>query len=69
MKQTTIAGLAFDANTKRTRREQFMAEMEAVIPWARLFGLVAPPLTGGGSGRRPLGLERMLRIYLMQHRH
>src|SRR5680860_640844 len=49
MKQTTFAGLAYGTKKKRTRREQFLSEMDTVIPW-----------------RRPLGLERMLRIYFMQ---
>jgi IS5 family transposase len=66
MKQTTFAGLAYDAKKKRTRREQFLTEMEAVIPWARLLELIAPYYPVAGQGRRPLGFERMLRIYFMQ---
>jgi transposase, IS5 family len=66
MKQATFAGLAFDAKKKRTRREQFLSEMEAVIPWVRLLILIEPHYPVAGQGRRPLGLERMLRIYFMQ---
>lgn len=66
MKQTTFAGMAYDAKKKRTRREQFLAEMEAVIPWSRLLGLIEPYYPVAGQGRPPLGLERMLRIYFMQ---
>lgn len=66
MKQTPFAGLAYDTKKKRTRREQFLAEMEAVMPWARLLKLIEPHYPVAGQGRRPLGLERMLRIYFMQ---
>lgn len=66
MKQTTFAGMAYDTKKKRTRREQFLGEMEAVIPWARLLALIEPHYPVAGHGRRPLGLERMLRIYFMQ---
>jgi len=66
MKQTTFAGLAYDAKKKRTRREQFLSEMEAVIPWARLLALIEPHYPVAGQGRRPLGCERMLRIYFLQ---
>ena len=37
MKQTTFASLAWDTKGKVTRRERFLAEMDAVIPWARLW--------------------------------
>lgn len=66
MKQATFAGLAYDAKKKRTRRERFLNEMEAVMPWARLIKLIARHYPVSGQGRRPLGLERMLRIYFMQ---
>ncbi len=66
MKQTTFAGLAYDAKKKRTRREQFLTEMDGVIPWTRLLALIEPHYPIVGQGRRPLGCERMLRIYFMQ---
>src|SRR5680860_531950 len=66
MKQTTFAGLAYDAKKKRMRREQFLTEMDGVIPWTRLLALIEPHYPIVGQGRRPLGCERMLRIYFMQ---
>lgn len=41
--------------------------MDAVIPWARLIGLIEPHYPKAGRGRQPLGLEKMLRIYFLQH--
>jgi IS5 family transposase len=51
---------------KTTRRERFLAQMEAVVPWARLVGLIEPHYPAGKRGRPPMGLERMLRVYFLQ---
>lgn len=67
MKQTTFASAAWDRKGKVTRRERFLAEMDAVIPWARLMALIEPHYPKAGGGRHPHPLERMLRIYFMQN--
>jgi IS5 family transposase len=64
--QRTLASLAWQTKGKVTRRERFLAEMDAVIPWARLLALIAPHYPTAGNGRRPIGLERMLRVYFLQ---
>jgi IS5 family transposase len=51
---------------KVTRREQFLAEMDAVIPWSTLLTLIEPHYPKAGNGRQPLGLEKMLRTYFLQ---
>lgn len=66
MKQTTFASLAWTAKGRTTRRERFLAEMNAVVPWARLTALIEPHYPKGKGGRPPMPLERMLRIYFMQ---
>jgi hypothetical protein len=64
--QRTFAGLAWSTKGKVTRRERFLAEMNAVIPWSRLVALIEPHYPKQGKGRQPLGLEKMLRIYFLQ---
>src|SRR5712692_7038635 len=64
--QRTFASVAWSQKGKVTRRERFLAEMDAVIPWDRLMALVEPHYPKAGQGRQPLGLEKMLRIYLLQ---
>ncbi len=59
-----IGGL--DRKGKVTRRERFLAEMDAVTPWPRLFNLISPHYHQGKAGRVPYDLERMLRIYFRQ---
>lgn len=66
MKQTTFASLAFDHKKKLTRRERFLQEMDAVVPWASLLKRIAPHYPKAGNGRQPMALETMLRIYFLQ---
>src|SRR5512147_2851679 len=65
-KQQTFASEAWSRKGKVTRRERFLAEMDAVIPWSRLIGLIEPHYPNTGKGRPPHELERMLRIYFLQ---
>ncbi len=65
-KQQTFASAAWCRKGKVTRRERFLAEMDAVIPWPRLLQLIEPHYHRGKTGRQPHDLERMLRIYFLQ---
>ena len=67
MKQQTFAAGDFERYRKPTRREQFLAEMDKVVPWKQLCALIEPFYPKAGNGRPPVGLERMLRIYFLQH--
>lgn len=68
MRQHTLAESGFEQYRKTTRREQFLNEMERVVPWRELCALIEPVYPKGeGRGRPPVGLERMLRIYFIQH--
>ena len=66
MKQLTLATAGFERYAKTTRRAAFLAEMESVVPWPALCGLIEPFYPKPGNGRPPIGVERMLRIYLLQ---
>jgi len=67
MKQTTFESLAWSGKGKVTRREHFLTEMDAVIPWRELIKLIQPHYPKAGNGTQPMPLERMLRIHFMQH--
>jgi IS5 family transposase len=54
------------SDTGRRRWELFLEEMEQVVPWAKLQALIEPYYPKAGNGRRPVGLERILRIYFLQ---
>lgn len=66
MKQTTFASLAWSSKGKVTKRERFLAEMDAVVPWARLLALIEPHYPTDGLGRPRKDLELMLRVYCLQ---
>jgi len=68
-KQPAIPGLREAMKKKVTRREQFLAEMDAVVPWVRLLALIEPhyPKAGPKGGRPPMPLETMLRVYFLQN--
>jgi len=68
MKQRSFASLSFDTKKKRTRRQDFLSEMEKVVPWAKLLTLIEPHYpTEGRPGRQPIPCATMLRICLMQN--
>ena len=64
---TTFAEAGFEAYYKPTRREQFLADMDRVVPWGELGALIEPFYPkNDGAGRPTVGLERMLRVYFLQ---
>ena len=63
MKQSS---LGLDLSIKRTRKQELLAQMERVVPWAALVDLIAPYYPEGKNGRPPFALETMLRIHCMQ---
>ncbi len=66
MQQQTLTG--FEKYGKTTRRAQFLAEMDRVVPWAELCAVIEPfyPKASAEGGRPALPLERMLRVYFLQ---
>ena len=66
MKQTTFASLAWSNKGKVTRRERFLGEMDAVMPWTRLLALIEAHYPADGLGRPRKDLELMLRVYFLQ---
>jgi IS5 family transposase len=66
MNQTTLGSTDWVLKTKVTRRAQFLAEMEAVVPWPRLLAVIEPHYPKAVQGRPPHPMPRMLRIYFMQ---
>src|SRR3970040_125610 len=67
MKQTTLSTGSFDLYGKTTRRAKFLAERARVVPWSPLCAWSDPVYPKAGSGRPPVGLDRMLRIYFLQN--
>ncbi|MEK6667854.1 MAG: IS5 family transposase [Pseudomonadota bacterium] len=63
MKQSS---LGLGTSTKRTRRREFLDEMDRVVPWSDLVAEIAPFMPEGKRGRPPFPVESLLRIHFMQ---
>ena len=63
MKQAT---LPLSLTVKKTRKAEFLAQMERVVPWVELVALIAPYYPEGKNGRPPFALETMLRTHFLQ---
>ena len=68
MKQMSLSTTGFERKTKRTRKREFLDEMNLVVPWAELVSLIAPhaPQPGAKGGRPPFAVDTMLRIHFLQ---
>ena len=68
MRQDSFSDAGFEKYRKKTRKEQFLEEMETIIPWKEVTETIEPFYPKPeGAGRRPIGIERMLRIHFIQH--
>ena len=64
MKQMTLAAAkGFEVHGRATRKAEFLARMEVLVPWAEFCALIEPYYPKAGGGRPPRGMERMLRMY------
>ena len=64
MKQMTLAATkGFEKHNRATRKAEFLARMESLMPWVEFCSLIEPHYPRAGNGRPPVGLERMLRMY------
>ena len=65
--QKSFSDLEYAAKKKITRRDRFLGEINTLTPWSALASEIEPFYPKGeGRGRPPIGLERMLRMYVAQ---
>src|ERR1700675_3747931 len=62
---TLAAAKGFEVYGRATRKAEFLARMEALVPWAEFCAVIEPHYPKAGNGRPPVGLERMLRMSLL----
>ena len=53
----------YEQYRKPTHRDEFLATIEAIVPWAALCEVIEPHYPRAGNGRPPIGLDRTLRIH------
>ena len=66
MKQQTISDVEYSARKRKTKREEFLEIMDEIIPWEEGVEHIKPYYPSGKRGRPPKGIEKMLRMYLLQ---
>jgi IS5 family transposase len=58
--------LDISLSVKKTRKREFLEQMDKVVPWGALVELIAPYYPEGKKGRPPFSLETMLRTHFLQ---
>lgn len=66
-KQQTFSDIEFESKKRQTKKEIFLNAMEELIPWEEWLAVIEPYYPKAGKGRRPRGMEVMLRMYLVQN--
>ncbi len=66
MKQSSFSDLAYEHKKKTTRKERFLGEMDAILPWQELLKPILKKYPKAGQGRQPIPAAVMLRIYFLQ---
>ena len=66
-KQMSLSALSDELTQVRTKKREFLAEIDRIVPWGEWIRLIRPCYYKGERGNKPYDLERMLRIYLVQN--
>lgn len=66
MNQQTFSDIEYGSRIRITKREEFLDTMNDIIPWDEWVDLIKPFYYKGERGRPPMGIEKMLRMYLLQ---
>ncbi|MDD5808349.1 MAG: IS5/IS1182 family transposase, partial [Oscillospiraceae bacterium] len=63
----SLSALSDELAQVRTKKKEFLAQIERIVPWGEWIALIKPYYYKGERGNKPYDLERMLRIYLIQN--
>ena len=66
-KQPSLSALSDELSQVRTKKREFLAEIDRIVPWEKWISIIKPYYYKGERGNEPYDLERMLRIYLVQN--
>ena len=67
MNQLSFSDIEYSNRRRTTKREEFLNSMDKIIPWAHWIGIIQPYYYNNKRGRKPISIEVMLRMYLMQN--
>lgn len=66
MDQLSFAEVEYENKRRKTRREEFLEEMEGLLPWQKLEAKIKRHYYRNKRGRPPYPLSVMLRIHCLQ---
>ena len=66
-KQMSLSALSDELAQVRTKKKEFLTQIDRIIPWGEWIALIRPCYYKGERGNKPYDLERMLRIYMIQN--
>ena len=66
-KQMSLSALSDELAQVRTKKKEFLAQIDRIIPWGEWIALIRPCYYKGERGNKPYDLEWMLRIYMIQN--
>ena len=66
-KQISLSTLSDELSQVRTKKKEFLEQIERIVPWGEWINLIKPCYYKGERGNKPYDLELMLRIYLIQN--
>src|SRR5215469_7903960 len=66
MKRPTLSDIEYSRRKRTTKRDEFLRIMDTSIPWDEWVAYIVPYYPKGERGRPPMGIEKMLRMYLLQ---
>ena len=66
-KQMTISAFSDELAQVRTKKKEFLSQIERIVPWGEWLAMIQPCYYKGERGNKPYPLEFMLRLYLLQN--
>ena len=66
-KQISLSGLMDELSQARTKKKEFLEQMDRLIPWGEWEEEIRPCYYKGERGNKPYGIELMLRLYVLQN--
>ena len=66
-KQMSLSALSDELAQVRTKKKEFLGQMEWILPWGKWLAMIQLCYYKGERGNKPYDLERMLRIYMIQN--
>ena len=63
----SLSGLMDELSQARTKKKEFLEQMERLIPWGEWAAEIKPCYYKGERGNKPYDLELMLRLYVLQN--